>query len=219
MPWCTLAEAASECGCSVRSIQRRISAGTFTAKKDGGRVLVDLPATERQPVRRLADVAVANTVQMQAVSDGFRDSLAKATDACVRAEQDARTARRTAVAAISWAMALTTAAAVVSYVGVTHHRDALDVARDDLDAAGAAHRTEVAAQANDHQDVILELTGQVHRANGLAEGRASELSRAGERLDAAVQQRDESAANAKRLEAQARGERVDGTPILLSARP
>ena len=205
MPWITIDEAAADAGCSVRTMQRRMSAGTVPTKREGGRVLVELPAAQRHPVRHLADVATANTVQLSAITESYRDAVNVATKDRWQAQRDGQIARRDARIAILVAFVVVTTAGLVAVKGVIHYRDRID-------ASQRIHTAEKAVLLADHVDVVLTLERRVATADGVAQARSDELELARDRLESAVRDRDKAISAA-------RGERSDGTPILLAAEP
>ena len=237
MSWVSTTEAASLCECSERTVYRRAASGRLASRTDeNGKLLVEVDGTHRAPGRQLSEVATALTTQLRITTDQHAATIDTLTTVGMRTERRLvvaeKAARRYAWAAVVAVVACLTGGGTGFVMLSDTHRDALDTIRDknrdDLDAAGAAHRakiatsdaahrTEIIAMSADHADVVLTLERRAATSDGLAEGRAAELTRAAERLTAVAQERDESLTQVKHLEAQARGERPDGVPILLAA--
>lgn len=227
MSWVSTTEAASLCECSERTVYRRIAAGRLASRPgENGKLLVEVDGTHRAPGRQLSEVATALTAQLRIATDQHAATVDTLTAVSTRTEQRlvvaekaARTNARTAILMTVAVVACLTTGGVGFVMLSDTHRDALDAARDRVDAVQAAHRTAITDLQDDHADVLLTLHRQVATADGIALARSDELTRAAERLQASVRNTDELTEHVKHLEARARGERVDGTPILLAAEP
>lgn len=242
MPWLTVQQAAAEMELSERSVRRRVREGRLPSRLDDkGRTVVEVATASQSPARQLSATAAAMTGQVRLVTDQHE----RATDALAAAgtrigqqlatvEKRARTNARAAILMTGIAVACLAGAGTGYHVLTDRHRDGLDAVhaetRDHMSAAEAAHRTalhnvvgdfatELTTIRDDHQTVVLELTRRAATSDGIASARANELTRAAERLGAVTRGRDESLADVKRLKAAARGERPDGTPIMLAAEP
>ena len=205
MRFVPISEAAVTYKCSERTLRRKIDAGTIAARRESGRLLVAVDPTQMDGSRRLGDVAASLAVSSKVTSDAFAAALTNAQDAAIRAEKRAQVAQRATVIATASLVTLVMVAAVVSVMAVNRYRDRIDTVQAD-------HRDRIDGLRADHQTVLLDLRRRAATADGVASARFDELGRAAERLDAVTRDRDVA-------QAAIRGERPDGTPILLASTP
>lgn len=108
MSWMTQNEAAAALGCSIRTIRRRIRAGSMDARRDGRRLLVAVDtdkamATVTQVGRQLAEVGAAAAIQRKQENDAlttihstFKDTLNVLATYRERGEREVGAYRRAA---------------------------------------------------------------------------------------------------------------------------
>ena len=80
MSWMTQTEAAAALGCSIRTVRRRIRAGSLTARREGRRLLVEIDtdralSTVTQVGRHLAEVGAAAVIQRKQDADALNDHI------------------------------------------------------------------------------------------------------------------------------------------------
>ena len=149
MSWMTQTEAAAALGCSIRTVRRRIRAGTLTARREGRRLLVEIDtdralSTVTQVGRHLAEVGAAAAIQrrqdadaLTTIHDTFKDTLSSLAACQDRAEKDIGTFRRSARR--GWAM--------TSFLGVGLAIAAWFLHKDRVAHADALHLLRGEAQA------------------------------------------------------------------------
>jgi|GEM_PF-2492742 len=158
MSWMTQTEAAAALGCSIRTIRRRIRAGSIGARREGRRLLVEVDtdkamATVTQVGRQLAEVGAAAAIQRKQENDAlstihstFKDTLDVLAAYRERAEREVSACRRAArwgwMAAAMLAIAIVGAGWFIHTERVTHER-LVQQAEMEMQAAKSAAETAI----------------------------------------------------------------------------
>ncbi|MCH7925308.1 MAG: hypothetical protein IIC51_07215 [Planctomycetes bacterium] len=175
MSWMTQTEAAAALGCSIRTVRRRIRAGSLTARREGRRLLVEIDtdralSTVTQVGRHLAEVGAAAVIQRKQDADAlttihetFKDTLSSLAACQDRAEKDIGTYRRSARR--GWAMtsllgALLAIAAWFIHKERVAHADALHVLKGEAQAVETAAETAIVTSEVRHVGEIRTVSAQ-----------------------------------------------------------
>ncbi|MCH8149062.1 MAG: helix-turn-helix domain-containing protein, partial [Planctomycetes bacterium] len=175
MSWMTQTEAAAALGCSIRTVRRRVRAGSLTARREGRRLLIEVDtdkalSTVTQVGRHLAEVGASAAIQRREDADSlttihetFKDILSSLASCQDRAERDIGTYRRSARR--GWAMASFLGIGLASAAWFIHtervaHSDGLHVLENEVQAIESAAETAMVTSEVRHAGEMTTVAAQ-----------------------------------------------------------